>query len=82
LAMYRIVNAATLPNNECAPERTMWFAVLNQAVSDALGNSKANRADARRFMFTQDFEGLCCLFDLNPEYVRREVFAVEMEAAA
>jgi hypothetical protein len=61
-------------------ERSLWAAVIMQAVADAIGPKDCGPHDKRRiqgtakaWLFTRnrDFEITCALADVEPEYVRR-----------
>lgn len=61
------------------PCRAMWLAVLLQAIMD-LDNPDDWRD--REFMASRNFDNVCSLAGLNPDYVRRAVSRDTMEPFA
>lgn len=59
--------------------RSMWRAVITQALMDAASNSKKRenlkaKREAKNWLLgeSEDFLDICCLADLNPDYVKKK----------
>jgi len=64
-------------NNPVRAERSIWIAVITQAMMDALSRSQKPEEQFHKFEATrwltdnsQDFRNVCSLADLDPDYVR------------
>ncbi len=70
----------TLTNNigvKATPEAKLWLAVIEQAVFDAHLHATAGNfmsviwvRDARKFFSSKEFEVICAMLGLEPEWVR------------
>lgn len=73
-------------DSELIPYKKLWFAVLNQAIGDALNETTGETARAYAVDFFLDksnkvasFNWICDFLDLNPEYVLKNVKRLYMK---
>jgi len=73
-------------NSDSIPYKKLWFAVLNQAIGDALNETTGETARAYAVDFFLDdstdvasFNWICDVLDLNPEYVLKNVKRLYMK---
>ncbi len=73
-------------NSDSIPYKKLWFAVLNQAIGDALNETTNETARAYAVDFFLDksadvasFNWICDVLDLNPDYVLKNVRRLYMK---
>ena len=73
-------------HSDLVPYKKLWFAVLQQAIGDALNDTSSETAKAYAVDFFLDktngvgtFNWICDFVDLNPEYVLKNVRRLYMK---
>ena len=73
-------------HSDLVPYKKLWFAVLQQAIGDALNDTSSETAKAYAVDFFLDktngvgtFNWICDFIDLNPEYVLKNVRRLYMK---
>jgi hypothetical protein len=74
-----IRHAKSQDEDEYCPYRSLWSAVITQALTDARSNSKKKelrkyKAEGKAWLFggSTDFETVCIMAGMNPKYVKNK----------
>ena len=67
---------------ELSSEFRLWRSVISQAISDVYLDNPKHKLEVLEWVGTEDFETVCDLADLNPEFVAKAIRKIAEEKPA
>lgn len=64
------------PDPTLQPERVLWLHVIAQAMIDAASKDKEIKNEVRQWLLVEDFEIVCGMAGMQPEWVRHAINAI------
>ena len=58
---------------ELSSEFRLWRSVISQAISDVYLDNPKHKLEVMEWLDTDDFETVCDLADLNPDFVKKAI---------